>query len=203
MSRQIGLREFTICKLTKDENKTATYEKAQVLERAISAKITPKTSSESLYSDDTLEMVLNTFDSIEIEIEVNTLSMESRALLQGAKVLHGSLVESSDDIAPELAIGFKSKKSNGEYRYVWLLKGKFELTEDQYETVADKVKAQTSTIKGTFGSRSDGHFRIICDSDAKVETTDKTKHDALITGWFNGVPTITDTEITPAAAPTP
>lgn len=203
MSRQIGLKEFTICKITTAADGAITYGEAKVLERAVSAKITPKTSSDKVYSDDALEEIIATFDSIDVEIEVNNLSIESRAELQGAKMAHGVIVESTEDVAPEIALGFKSKKSNGEYRYIWLLKGKFELTEDQYETVADKPKVQSGTLKGTFGPNKDGQFRIMADSDAKVETADKTKLDALITGWFNGVPTIAADGSVTAATKTP
>lgn len=59
---------------------------------------------------------------------INQFSLTSRAKLQGDKVVEGVL------IAPTLALGFKSKKNNGKYRYVWLLKGKFELTADEYDT---------------------------------------------------------------------
>lgn len=191
MGRQIGLRDLHVCTITKDDATGITYGAPVLLERSITAKISPKTNSDKLYSDDSLEEVLNVFDSIDVEFEVNDLSMKSRALLQGAKLVSGVLTEGSDDSAPEVAIGFRSQKSNKkDFRYVWLLKGKFETTEDNYETVADKAKAQTATIKGTFGPTvHNGKYRHMTDSDAELETTDKTEHEAVITGWFNGVPT--------------
>ncbi|WDC83429.1 hypothetical protein PL321_11845 [Caloramator sp. mosi_1] len=88
------------------------------------------------------EDVISSFEGIDVEIELNQLSLESRALLQGAKVVKGVLVESKDDISPIIALGFKSKKMNGKYRYVWLLKGKFELISDEYDTEAEKPKPQ-------------------------------------------------------------
>lgn len=85
-----------------------------------------------LYSDDSVEDVILFFEGIDVEIELNQLSFESRAILQGPKVVKGVLIESKDDLAPTIALGFKYKKTYGKYRYFWILKGKFELVSDEY-----------------------------------------------------------------------
>lgn len=183
MARQIGLRDIHIAKLTKDDSTGVTYESPIKLERAISAKITPKMTSENIYSDDTVEDVISSFEGIDVEIELNQLSLESRAILQGAKVVKGVLIESKDDLAPTIALGFKSKKTNGKYRYVWLLKGKFELASDEYDTESEKPKAQSAKLKGNFYPRGfDGKYRFIADEDG--EGVDA----SIINGWFDAVP---------------
>jgi hypothetical protein len=60
------------------------------------------------------------------------------------------LVTSSNDVPPWVAIGFRTLKSNGTYRYVWLYKGKFVDPEEKSETKGDSVNFQTDTIKGNF-----------------------------------------------------
>lgn len=183
MPRQIGLRDIHISLLTKDDSSSVTYDTPTALERAISAKITPKLNSENIYSEDSMEDIITAFESVDVEIEVNQLSLDSRSKLQGAKVVKGVLIENKDDIAPTLALGFKSKKSNGKYRYVWLLKGKFELVSDEYDTEGEKPKAQSAKLKGTFYTRDfDGNFRFISDED--VEGADIT----IISSWFTAVP---------------
>lgn len=183
MPRQIGLRDIHIALLTKDDDTGATYDTPIKLERAISAKISPKLNSDNIYSDDSMEDIITCFESVDVEIEVNQLLLESRAKLQGAKVVKGVLIENKDNLAPTLALGFKSKKNNGKYRYVWLLKGKFELVTDEYETEAEKPKAQSAKLKGTFYSREfDSNYRFIADEDAQgVDST-------IISGWFTAVP---------------
>ena len=182
MPRQVGLKDFHVAVIQSDAEET-TYDTVKKLEKAISAKITPKVTSEKIYSDDTVEEVLTKFDSCEIEIEVNQLSLESRALLQGAKLIKGELIEKDGDIAPEVAIGFKSVKTNGKYKYVWLFKGKFELAEDEYATQTDKIESKTPKLKGTFvGRNSDKVWRITADEDQTgIE-------QARITSWFTSVP---------------
>lgn len=183
MARQIGLKDIHIALLTKDDATGVTYAVPSKLERAISAKITPKVSSENIYSDDTVEDIITAFEGVDVEIEINQLSLESRAKLQGAKVVKGVLIESKDDISPTLALGFKSKKNNGKYRYVWLLKGKFELTSDEYDTESEKPQPKTAKLKGTFFARdNDSNFRFIADEDATgIDET-------IIASWFTAVP---------------
>ena len=134
--------------------------------------------------DDSVEDILNNFDSCDVEIELNQLTIESRALLQGSKVVDGMLIENKDDIAPDIALGFRSKKSNGKYRYVWLLKGKFEHTEDEYETIGEKATPKTNSLKGSFYSRNDGNWRIMEDEDSEGSKPERLKT------WFDEVPEI-------------
>lgn len=118
MERQIGFRDTHIAVQTKDDNTGATYDAPVKLERAICAKIPPKSNSDNIYSDDSVEDIITAFEGVDVEIEVNQLLLESRVKLQGAKVVKGVLIENKDDIAPNIALGFKSKKNNEKYRYV-------------------------------------------------------------------------------------
>ena len=179
MPRQIGLENLTVAVVEEDKTTGIKYATPIKLERSIKAKISPKTSSEKLYSDDSVEEILNNFDSCDVEIEINQLQLKTRSLIQGAKIINGVLVENKDDIAPELALGFRSKKSNGKYRYVWLLKGKFEITEDEYETIGEKPTAQSF-----YGRNSDGNWRIMEDEDSEGADMER------LANWFKAVPEI-------------
>lgn len=182
MARQIGLKDIHIAVLLTDTASEATYDTPIKLERAISAKLSPKSNSDNIYSDDAVEDIITAFEGVDVEIEVNQLTLTSRAKLQGSKVVKGVLVENKDDMPPTIALGFKSKKNNGKYRYVWLLKGKFELATDEYDTEAEKPKAQSAKLKGKFYSRDfDGNYRFIADED--VQGVDQ----AIINSWFTEV----------------
>lgn len=183
MARQIGLRDVYFAKITKDDTTGVTYATPVKIARAINAKISPKTATEKFYSDDSVEEVITNFDSIEIEVEVNQLTLASRALLQGITVgANGDLVETVNDIAPEGALLFRSKKSNGAYRYVVLYKGKFELVEDEYTTTTDSVDSKTPSLKGNFYARTnDGVWRYTIDSDEPNASQTK------ISAWFTTV----------------
>lgn len=182
MPRQIGLKDVYFAKITKDDETGVTYGTPSKIAKAINAKITPKNTSEKLYSDDTIEEIISKYDSTDVEIEVSDLSLESRALLQGISTANGELLESDSDSAPEGALMFRSKKTNGKYRYVVLYKGKFELVEDEYATQTDKIETKTPKIKGSFYARAkDGAWRFTLDEDETGASTSK------ISNWFKTV----------------
>ncbi|MEG0729627.1 MAG: phage tail protein [Anaerovoracaceae bacterium] len=183
MARQIGLRDIHIAVLKTDTATGTTYDTPIKLERAIGAKLSPKSNSDNIYSDDAVEDIITAFEGVDVEIEVNQLSLTSRAKLQGAKVVKGVLIENKDDMPPTIALGFKSRKNTGKYRYVWLLKGKFELATDEYDTEAEKPKAQSAKLKGKFYSRDfDGNYRFIADEDAVG------MEQSIVSAWFTEVP---------------
>ena len=81
---------------------------------------------------------------------------------------------SSSDLAPEIALGFESFRSNGKKRFVWLYKGSFSEPDDSYKTKEDKIDFQTQKISGKFVIRKyDGKWKKVADEDANgyVATT--------------------------------
>lgn len=185
MARQIGLKNIKVALLVTDTVSGVTYAAPESLERAIKATLKPKATQTKIYSEDSVEEVLNMFDSVDVSIELNQLSVGSRALLQGSKVVKGVLVESKSDVPPTLALGFQSKKTNGKYRFVWLYKGSFSLNDDTFETETDKPKDQTSSLSATFYARDfDGHYRLIADED------EVGMDPAFIAAFFNTVATV-------------
>lgn len=71
MARQMGLKDIHIAILTEDTSSGTTYETPEKLERAISAKLSPKSNTENIYSDDSVEDVIAAFEGVDVEIEVN------------------------------------------------------------------------------------------------------------------------------------
>lgn len=170
--RQIGLKDVHVAIIESDGPSGTVYAAPVKISRAITAKITPSTNSETLYSDDGVEDELTAFAGCEVELEQNALSLEHRALLLGKKYENGELVENSNDIPPKLALLFRSEKSTSTkakpvYRYCVLYKGKFSEMEDEYETKGEKPNSKTAKIKGKFFDReSDGNWRLMLDTDA-------------------------------------
>ena len=183
MARQIGLRDIHFAKLLTDTNSGATYDTPVSLAGALNAKVSRKTNSDPVYADDGLDEIISNFNSVEVEIEVASLTLEARALLQGSSMVKGTIIETSEDVAPEGALLFRSKKSNGKFRYVALLKGKFELADDEYATIEDKAKTQSVKIKGTFYPRIyDTNYQFVADEDATGVV------QATLDAWFTAVP---------------
>ncbi|MPQ45225.1 major tail protein [Clostridium tarantellae] len=186
-SRRMGLRDISISVVKENSVSNYTTDTVKKLARSISAKVTEKKKVDKIYSDDGTEDVIETLESIEIEIEINDLSPEQEALLRGCKYENGFLIDNQDDMANEIAIGWRAKRTDKKYEFVWNYCGKFnDGTTDTYETQQDKLKTQTPKLKGTFYPRAkDGNWRVrVNESYLKEEHGDAKK---AIQSWFDKV----------------
>jgi phi13 family phage major tail protein len=186
-SRFVGLRDFYVALVT--ENTTSSYVTGTPykLARAIKAKISDKRSTEDLESDDGTEETLDAYEGTEVEIEVNSLAPQDLAFLFGHTFENGYLMKSADDKAPDVALGYREKKLNGKYEFVWLYVGKFaEGRDENRETKRRKPTVQTETIKGKFHEREiDGLYDVRVDEDNLVAAN--TGAAAAIADWFSQV----------------
>lgn len=184
MARRKGLKDLYVARVL--TNNGTTYETDEPVKvcRAISATITPNTNSEAIYSDDEVEDVVDNFVSYDVEFEGNELSPEMRALLFGHKVIKGMEIDNINDISNEVAFGYRAKKTDGKYEFVWLYAGKFQDVEDANETTTDEVTTQTSTVSGTFyGRKKDGNSRVRVDESFLL--VGDTEAATAITNWFS------------------
>lgn len=185
--RAKGFKDVYVAKVKTNTTTSYTCDTPIKLFSAISGKVNVKRSTEKTYSDDTVEEIISSFDSVEIELEGDNLSMDKLALLYGATLEDGILDDSTDDEASEVAIGFRVKIGT-KYRFHWYFCGKFnESDEDSFETLADKPKSKTKTIKGSFyGRQMDNKFRRRIHEDELLDTNTDAK--TALTTWFSTVP---------------
>ena len=186
-SRYCGLRDIHVALLTQNTQTAYASTTPVKLARAISAKISDKWSVEKVYSDDGTEDSITSYEGTEVELEIATLAPQDRAILFGQLYENGFLVKSKDDLAPEIAIGFRSKRRNGKYEFTWLYCGKFgQGVDDEFETQAEKVAVKSNTIKGDFYDRQkDGLYQIVVDESNLLEANTDAK--TAIADWFSKV----------------
>lgn len=154
-TRRRGLRDIHIGTVAKNTDTEYTVENITKLARALSAKVSDKFVIEKIYSDDGVEEIAQSYEGSEIDININALAPQDKQMVLGHLYDNGYLVKSDSDQAPEIAIGWRAKKGNGKYEFVWYYCGKFaEGMEDNYETQEDKLKTQTAGLKGTFYARA-------------------------------------------------
>lgn len=163
----VGLRQFTVAVLIDDPaGGQATYETPVGIAGAISARVSPTTNSETLFADDSPYEVATSMGEITVEVNVADLSLEHQALLFGHTLTAGVLRKKGSDTPPWVAVGYKTLKSNGKYRYTWLLKGRFQLPEQNNQTKGDTIAFNTPTATGNFVTReSDDMWQIDIDED--------------------------------------
>ena len=186
-SRTCGCRDFYIAKITQNDAKAYVAGTTFKLARAIKMKIDEKWTSEKIYSDDGTEDVVNSYEGTDVELEVNALAPQDRAMVFGQLYEKGFLVKTSDDQAPEIALGWRERKLNGKYEFKWLYCGKFaEGISEEAQTKEGKLSPTTKSIKGSFYERNlDNRYEISVDESNLV--SGDTKAADAIKNWFSKV----------------
>lgn len=182
----IGLRDVYYALLNEDPaGGVATYEAPVRMVGAISANINPNTSTATLFADDGPADTAATLGEITLELNMADIDLKTQAVLLGHTYEDGVLKKKGGDVPPFVAIGFRTLKSNGKYRYYWLNKGKFAVPADDLATKGDSIDFKTPTISGSFVKRdSDDEWQRVGDEDAEDFTAE------IKAAWFtNPLPT--------------
>lgn len=191
MSTRIGCDNLVYALMTTEDTADAApvYGDVQAAPGVMSININPNGSQETLFADDGPMEVASTLGRIEVEIQKNELTAQNKADLLGHEIdSNGAVVYSDNDVPPWVAIGFRTLKSSGKYRYVWLYKGRFNEPEDNNETKGDSINFQADTINGQFTKLKyaytvNGKQKRPWKYELDAESTEASA-DA-ITGWFD------------------
>jgi len=163
----VGLKNVVYALLTKDDATGIIYSLVKPLVGAMTAKISPKTVSVPISSDDVVSEMIYFTGTTDMEFQQKNVPLEAQADLLGHQIVGGIMIRNSADIAPEVAMGYMSKKSNGAYEYDWYLKGKFEEPDKEHESLGEKVTPKYKTMKASFYNRIfDGNASKQCDTDS-------------------------------------
>lgn len=176
----IGLRDLYVDVLTSDEEGTAVYENSPSrLAKAITADLSVNITSEKLNADDGVDVAVSEFVDGELTLGVNDLSPEALEKILGlTKDSKGVLISNADDMPPYVAVGFRAKRPDGTFHFIWLLKVKFNIPSESYKTKSDSIEFTTPEITGTIIARTDGNW--------KTEWTGKDTEEPGNT-WFDKV----------------
>lgn len=180
----IGVRDLYFAKLTKDDETGVEYESPERIKGLMNITLDPQISEGKLYGDDQLTASHSQISSVNVEFGINDLPDKQKAELFGlAMNTDGVIEEGNDNSIPYIALGFKSKKSEGnKFRYFWLYKGKLSYSQEQFEGTKDSIEYQTPTIKGAFQCREfDGKWRAKTDEDNEGFTKE------VADNWFKNV----------------
>lgn len=153
MATRIGCDNLVYAKMNTEDSAAAApvYGEVTKAPGVMSININPNGSLETLFADDGPMETATTLGKIDVEIQKNELTTQNKADLLGHEIdANGAVVYGDSDVPPYVAIGFRTLKSNGKYRYVWLYKGKFTEPEDNNETKGDSINFQSDTISGQF-----------------------------------------------------
>lgn len=185
----LGLKDLYYAVCTEEEEGVETYAAPKKLAEAMSADLSVKTATADLYADDALSESAKEFTNGTLKLGIKDLTPETIAKVLGQTVDQNKVVwAGGDDEPPFLAIGFRAAKTGGKYRYIWLLKCKFEVPGEKYETKGESIKFNTPEITANFYKRKkDGKWK------ADFVGLEK---DKAATTWFTTVPEPAETMAT-------
>lgn len=190
MATRIGCDNLVYAIMTTEDTVTTppVYGDVKPAPGVMSLNITPNSSQETLFADDGPMESASTLGAIDVEIQKNSLTSENKADLLGHKIdVNGGVVYGANDVPPLVAVGFRTLKSNGKYRYVWLYKGKFSEPEDANETKGDSINFQADTISGQFSALT---YPVNIDGEEKkvwkyeIDGDHAEADEAAMKNWF-------------------
>lgn len=181
----IGCRNVVFAKLEEDLETATTY--ATEIKSApgvIEIALTAQTTNETIGADDiAMYDVFTSQDGVEVSVTIASLGADGRTFLQGSvQDEKGVLLDGGDDIAPYVAMGFITARSDGSDDYIWLYKGKFAPGDETFRTKEQgTVNWQTPVLTGSFIPRiSDKKIRA-------VVNTNEEKAKEILQTFFDSV----------------
>ena len=124
VSSTIGLKNVVIAPLTADTETEHSYGDLQLVAGAIEASVTPDNADpDILYADDIEFDTLYADPQVSFKLKMADIPLTIQQMLFANTIDdNGVLIRTAQDKPPYFAVGFKSEKSNGKFRYVWLYK---------------------------------------------------------------------------------
>lgn len=159
-----------------------------MLAKAMSAELSVELAEATLFADDGASEVVKEFKNGKLTLGVDNIGRDVAMALTGAKVdKKGVLISSSEDGGEPVAIGFRAKKSNGKYKYVWLYRVKFAVPSTSLATKGDSITFSTPTIEGTVMRRNKLDGQDKHPWKAEVDEGDTGVDATTIIAWYTKV----------------
>jgi phi13 family phage major tail protein len=187
---RIGLDSVYVAAVDTDSDSGYSAEAPEYLAPAAEASQEPTTNMVTQYADDAPYDVMTSEGETKITLRITNIPPELYARITGAvfNVATGRVYDVAGT-PPYYALGFRSLKSNGSYRYYWFQKGKFSVPKEETVTRGETPDPKLleliyTAIKTTYefdlGSKLGGVKRVWGDED----TTNFSS-----TSWFAAVQT--------------
>ena len=163
----VGLKNMVLAPLTTDTEAGHTYGDLQLVAGAIDASITPQNADPNVqYADDIEFNVLYADPELSFKTKMADIPLAIQEMIFGNRIDdNGVLVRTASDRPPYYAVGFKSEKSDGTFRYVWLFKVRAKPVTESYATKeGTTINRQTGEVEWTAIKRThDARYQAVAD----------------------------------------
>ena len=169
VSSTVGLKNVVIAPLTVDTETTLTYGTVQAVAGAVEASVTPENSDpDVMYADDIEFDTLYADPELSFKLKMADIPLAIQEMIFDNEIDdNGVLVRTAGDKPSYFAVGFKSEKSNGKFRYVWLYKVRAKPVTESFATKEGKtINRQNPEVEFTAIKRThDGRYQAVADED--------------------------------------
>lgn len=150
---------------------------------------TTESSSEAHYYDNIPAIIINSTGKDEVSITTSAIPFDVLAEITGQvyDATTGALIEGQRN-NKYFALGYKTKKTNGDEVYVWRLKGQFNIPDSTHSTENDGTDASGQEITYT-GISTTHKFTKAGNKGAKALNVDLGKDLADVDEFFDEVTT--------------
>ena len=185
-----GVEGLVAAEVTHDENDAIGYTTGNVFSIAGVAEISRETdsSSEAHYYDNIPAVVVSSTAADEVTITTSAIPFDVLAEITGQNydATTGSLIEGARDLK-YFALGYKTKKTNGDEVYVWRYKGTFNIPSQTNATENDSTDGNGQEI--TYTGIATTHRFTKTNKGAKALNVDLGKNLADVSTFFDTVTT--------------
>ena len=187
-----GVTDLVVAEvLTDNNNEGEGYTTGEVMELVGVGEISKSTSnsSETKYYNNMAAIVINSTGADEIKCSVSVIPQDKLALITGQDYDEdtGTLIEGERKVK-YFALGYKTKKTNGDEVFVWRHKGTFNIPDNTHATENDGTDSNGQEI--TFTGISTTHKFTKTGKTAKAINVDVAKDLADVSTFFDTVTTI-------------
>ena len=173
----VGLKNVVIAPVVSDTDEGVNYGTLQDFAGAIDAQISPENAEPDVqYGDDTEFSVLYPDPEVKLTMEMADIPLLIQEMILNNVIDdNGVLIRAAGDTPGYFALGFKSEKADGTYRFVWLFKGRAAPMTEQYHTKeGTTLTRQTGKLEWTFIKRTfDKRYQAIADEGQNGFTPEK------------------------------
>lgn len=184
-----GVEGLVAAEVMNDDNNTG-YVTGQVFAIAGVAEISKTTdsSNEAHYYDNIPAVVVSNTSSDTVTISVSAIPFDVLAMITGQNYdeTTGALIEGPRDLK-YFALGYKTKKTNGDEVFVWRYKGTFNIPDQTNSTENDSTDANGQEL--TYTGISTTHKFTKTGKGAKALVVDTSKGLADVSSFFTEVTT--------------
>lgn len=194
-----GIDGVVIAEITNDDNEeNGGYNFGDVMPLVPVAELTKtvETSSETHYYDNIAAIIIDAEGPDTVGITGAGMDLKTLALIAGRHFdeTTGAMIE-GEHVTRYFALGYRTKDTAGNYRYVWRFKGTFAVPEDSFKTIDNSTEARGTTLTYT-GIHTTHQFtkgKLVGDkwekSTAKALVVDSGLGKADLTDFFKTVTT--------------